>query len=208
MNLLRARQRLEGAESGEVVEMWLGLEGAATVPDGVRALGHAVLVEEPLGMGLRVKVRRAWRPDPGAPEPMGREQLERFARQIVLPGVGEQGQRRLGSTRVVIRGASPGVDALRTYLVAAGVGSVDQRPGSTLAASVPGQAVAWAARLSAAGAPEVVRAPWIQQERGPREALAPADGMLLGVLLADAVERAIVKGSPTADLVGPAPPAQ
>ncbi|MFM8980017.1 MAG: ThiF family adenylyltransferase [Planctomycetia bacterium] len=205
MNLLRARQRLEQAANGEVVEIWLGLEGAATVPDGVRALGHAVLVEEAHGLGLRLRVKRAWRPDPDSPEPMGRELLERFARQVVMPDLGEQGQRRLASARVVLRGTAPGVDAARTYLEAAGVGSVDLRPGRTLAASLPGVGLAWVARRSARGLPEVCRAPWIEPPGTPLPAYGPAEGMLLGALLADTVQRALVAGQPPADLVAPGP---
>jgi molybdopterin-synthase adenylyltransferase len=203
MNLLRARQQLDLVENGSIVEMWLGMEGAATVPDGVRALGHAVLVEEPLGTGLRLKVRRAWRPDPDAPEPMDRAGLERFARQVVLPEVGEQGQRRLASARAVLRGLSPGVDVARTYLEAAGVGSVDIRPGRNLAASLPGVGVAWAARVGASGWPEVCRAAWIEARGAPAPTYGPLEGMLLGVLLADTVQRALVHGAPPADLVAP-----
>ena len=146
MNLLRARQTLDAVKPGQIVEMWLGLEGAATVPDGLRAQGHAVLVEEPLGDGLRLRARRAWRPAPEEPEPIPRDVLERFARQIVLPDFGEQGQRRLQGTRVMLRGRSPGTDAARTYLLAAGVRDVGVKEGQTLAASVPGLALSWAAR--------------------------------------------------------------
>ena len=175
------------------------------MPDGVRALGHAVLVEEPTEEGLRLRVRRAWRPDPDAPEPMAREDLERFARQIVLPGFGEQGQRRLASARVVLRGLAPGVNLARSYLEAAGVGSVDLRHGRALAASLPGVGVAWAARRGAEGRLEVCRAPWIEQPGAVVTPLAPLEGMLLGALLADTVERALIEGAAPPDLVAPAP---
>lgn len=204
MNLLRARQRLEAAPAGSTVEIWLGLEGAATVPEGLRALGHALLVEEPLGEGLRLRVRRAWKPKPDEPEPIPREVLERFARQIVLPGFGEQGQRRLQGTRVVLRGRPPGTDAAQRYLLSAGVRDVSVRLGPTLAASVPGLGLAWAARLGGQGKPEVLRARWIDTEKLPETAVG-LTAMLLGVLLADTVERAIVAGTAPADLVGPPP---
>lgn len=205
LNLLRARQRLERAESGETVELWLGLEGAATVPDGLRALGHAVLVEEPHGEGLRLRVRRAWAPAADAPEPLRRELLERFARQIVLPDVGEQGLRRLQSTRVVVRGRPPGTQVLRTWLLAAGVGTVDVREGGSLAASVPGLGLAWAARFSPDGRLEVRRTSWIEPQHVPTS-VSGVRAMLLGTLLADAVERAIVLGACPGDLVSPPPP--
>jgi adenylyltransferase/sulfurtransferase len=203
MNLLRARQRLDAAANGDIVEIWLGLEGAATVPDGVRALGHAVLVEEPLGMGLRLRVRRAWRPDPDAPEPMDRQDLERFARQIVLPDFGEQGQRRLASARVVLRGPAPGVEVARTYLSAAGLGSVDVRPGRGLAASLPGVGVAWTASAGAEGRLQVARAPWIEPPSQPAPTFSPLEGMLLGALLADTVQRALISGQSPPDLSAP-----
>ncbi len=203
MNLLRARQRLDAAANGDIVEIWLGLEGAATVPDGVRALGHAVLVEEPLGMGLRLRVRRAWRPDPDTPEPMDRQDLERFARQIVLPDFGEQGQRRLASARVVLRGPAPGVEVARTYLAAAGLGSVDVRSGRGLAASLPGVGVAWTARASEQGRLEVARAPWIEPPTQPAPTFSPLEGMLLGALLADTVQRALISGQSPPDLTAP-----
>jgi len=203
MNLLRARQRLDAAANGDVVEIWLGLEGAATVPDGVRALGHAVLVEEPLGTGVRLRVRRAWRPDPDAPEPMPREELERFARQVVMPEFGEQGQRRLRSARVVLRGPALAVDVARTYLSAAGLGTVDVRSGGRLAASLPGVGMAWAARVDDAGRLEVARAPWIESPGQAAPAYPTLDGMLLGTLLADTVERALVSGQPPADIRAP-----
>lgn len=204
MNLLRSRQALDGLAPGQVLELWLGLEGAATVPEGLRALGHAVLVEEPLGEGLRLRVRRAWRPAPDEPEPIPREVLERFARQIVLPEVGEQGQRRLQSTRVVLRGRGPGVEAAKTYLLAAGVRDVGVRDGALLAASVPGLGLAWAVSRDEGGRPEVRRAKWIDREQLTTTPPPPAS-LLQGALLADTVERAIVAGAPPADLVGPLP---
>lgn len=207
MNLLRARQTLEAAKPGQIVEIRLGLEGAATVPDGLRALGHAVLVEEPLGEGLRLRARRAWRPAADEPEPIPREILERFARQIVIPEFGEQGQRRLQGTRVVLRGQPPATDAASVYLLAAGVRDVSVREGQGLAASVPGLALAWAARRGTDGRYEVCRSAWIEPNR-VHVPVAGLPALLLGALLADAVERAIVLGQPPEDLVSPAPPSR
>jgi len=46
--------------------------------------------------------------------------IERFARQIVVPGVGAEGQERICSTRIVVIGEPAGVALARTYACAAG----------------------------------------------------------------------------------------
>jgi hypothetical protein len=49
------------------------------------------------------------------------ETVERYARQIIVPGVGARGQARLLATTAAVLGHPAGVDAARAYLVAAGV---------------------------------------------------------------------------------------
>lgn len=122
LNLLRARQALEALAPGEVAEFWLGAEGAGTVPAGLRRLGHEVLSEEPRGAGLRLLARRARRVQRA--EPLAAALLARFARQIVLPDVGEAGQRRLLKARVEVHGAGDALASAAALLAAAGVGGL------------------------------------------------------------------------------------
>ena len=131
MNLLRARRALADLPAGAVLAIRLGEEGAATVPDGVRALGHKVLVETPAGSGLdlHVEVVGAAKDDPA----FDGADLHRYARQIVLPEVGERGQRRLMDARVCFAGDvdglyGPALESAMRYTQAAGVGTIVDEP--------------------------------------------------------------------------------
>ena len=107
MNLLRARRALDRAAPGEVVELWLGEEGIATVPGGLPHLGHAEVSRAPLGTALALRVRRG----AGVREPVGSDAwLRRFARQIVLPEVGGAGDAFVAAAWVL---GCAGVGALR-----------------------------------------------------------------------------------------------
>ena len=60
--------------------------------------------------------------DRGHVEPvLDDETVERYARQIIVPGVGARGQARLLARTVAVLGNSVGVEAARAYLAAAGV---------------------------------------------------------------------------------------
>ncbi len=119
MNLLRARRALEACPVGDVLEIHLGAEGAETVPSGVQALGHDVILREPLGAGLRLEVRAGDTADRAVLDPGA---LKRFARQVVLPEIGEAGQARLRDATVSVRGTGAALASCALYLAASGVG--------------------------------------------------------------------------------------
>jgi len=53
-----------------------------------------------------------------------RDELERYARQIMIKGIGEEGQEKLKQARIFIAGAGGLGSPVSTYLVAAGVGVI------------------------------------------------------------------------------------
>ena len=61
---------------------------------------------------------------PARPHPLSDEQLERYARHIVLREVGGPGQARLSAARVLVIGAGGLGSPLILYLAAAGIGTI------------------------------------------------------------------------------------
>src|SRR4051812_41284013 len=55
---------------------------------------------------------------------LSREELVRYSRHILLPQVGEEGQRRLKSSRVLLVGAGGLGSPVALYLAAAGIGTI------------------------------------------------------------------------------------
>lgn len=70
------------------------------------------------------------------------EQVERYSRQIIVPGVGGLGQERLRGARLLLVAEPPELLPALAYLVGAGVGTV-------LVASPDPQAVSWRATVEA-----------------------------------------------------------
>jgi len=55
---------------------------------------------------------------------LSKEQIQRYSRQIILPGVGGKGQRKLAEAKVFIMGAGGLGSPAALYLAAAGVGTI------------------------------------------------------------------------------------
>ena len=121
VNLLRARQVLAQLPPGTRVDVRLGAEGAQTVPQGLEGAGHTLVWQAADGEGLRLVAERGTQVSEvtGA---LASEELERFARQLVLPAFGPEGQVRLREAHVRVMGQGEAARLAALYLAAAGVG--------------------------------------------------------------------------------------
>ena len=63
------------------------------------------------------------------------QELERYQRQIIIPGFGEEGQEKLKRARVLIAGAGGLGSPAAIYLAAAGVGTIRILDSDTVALS-------------------------------------------------------------------------
>jgi TusA-related sulfurtransferase len=191
LNLLRAREALAALAPGARLRLRLGSEGAATVPAGVKALGHAIVasVAEGAGLALLVEVG-AHRPTASATLPTA--VLERFARQVVLPEVGTAGQQRLLDAQVLVEGRGSMARIAARYLERAGA-QVHRAPGLAGAAGHTEVALPDGRRLGLARAADGLR---VRVQRtgaaSPAVELRGAPSVAGGALLADVAQRCLV----------------
>jgi len=64
-------------------------------------------------------------------------QIDRYSRQILLPGFGGMGQERLLAARVAVVGSGPIAGIATTYLAAAGIGAIDVYTDASESAATP-----------------------------------------------------------------------
>jgi sulfur carrier protein ThiS adenylyltransferase len=146
MNLLLARRALDPLPAGASLEILLGEEGAASVPDSLSAMGHELLETSPHGPGIRLRVRKAGTAGAGAAQTEA--WLRRYARQIVMPEVGEAGQRKIAAATVRVEASGDATAVAAVYLAAAGVGRLEIDDGSPVGATESGR---WPYRARSAG---------------------------------------------------------
>jgi hypothetical protein len=89
--------------------------------EGEKAAGHASILSPPpfldTGEGQ----------GGGAAVGLSNQQIERYARQIIVPGVGGIAQERLMSARLMLAGKAADIASMLAYMVGAGVGEIRLR---------------------------------------------------------------------------------
>lgn len=106
---------------------------------------------------------------------------DRFGRQDLLPGVGEDGRRRIQAARVQVVGAGPLAAPALRFLVAAGVGTIYVDDGEDVG---PLDAPGWLYRPDQAGRPRLLAALDALSGRVPGVEVRPfATGVSAGAVL-------------------------
>lgn len=103
-------------------------------------------------------------------EKLSENQLSRYARHIVLPEIGEAGQRRLLSSRVLCIGAGGLGSPVISYLAAAGVGTLGIADGDTVDCSNLQRQIIHGGKL---GAPKVESAAEFVRKLNPEVRVEP-----------------------------------